>query len=169
MDSISPNRFEIVSQTQCTLDSPSFQEASKLSTVVGNDRTCRSIRRFFDARCFLTFAPGLSHRERLYSPCLRQGDLELRPDGDPVRVDFILGSLSVHVRAIVGGTAVTHAVEIVSIEVAERSISGSRRVAEVLSLQEHRDLSEGRPLVLLPSPALEHQVVDVLRARRGTR
>lgn len=52
---------------------------------------------------------------------------------------------------------------------ARGSISGRRRVAQVLPLQEERDLAEGRPFVLLPSPALEHQVVDVLGGSDGPR
>lgn len=47
------------------------------------------------------------------------------------------------------------------------SISGRRRVAQVFPLQEERYLAEGRPLVLLSSPTLEHQVVNVLGRGSG--
>lgn len=53
--------------------------------------------------------------------------------------------------------------------VVQGSISGRRRVAQVFPLQEERYLAEGRPLVLLSSPALEHQVVDVLGGGGGPR
>ena len=47
------------------------------------------------------------------------------------------------------------------------SVSGGGRVSEILALQEERDLAEGWPLGLVPAPALDHQVVDILGRAGG--
>lgn len=49
------------------------------------------------------------------------------------------------------------------------SISGCWSVSKILPLQKERYFTESRPLVLLPPPALEHQIVDVLGGGRGSR
>lgn len=49
------------------------------------------------------------------------------------------------------------------------SISGCWSVSKIFPLQKERNLAESRSLVLLPSPAFEHQIVDVLGRGGGSR
>lgn len=90
---------------------------------------------------------------------------ELGSHGYPMRVNGILDHLVVKVRATSSRAHVATAANRVLLDLAKRSISGCGRVAEVLPLQEHRDLPEGWPLALLPPPAVEHQIVNILGAR----
>lgn len=94
---------------------------------------------------------------------------ELRPHGYPMRIDGVFGQCLAHVRASISRAHVATTANHVLHGFTGCSISGSWRVTEVLSLQEHRDLPECRPLALLASPTVEHQIVNILWARGGLR
>lgn len=81
-------------------------------------------------------------------------------------VDGVLGQPVVaYVRASFSRARVATAANCALLDFSGRSISGRGRVAEVLPLQEHGDFPEGRPLGLLASPTVQHQIVDILGAR----
>lgn len=89
---------------------------------------------------------------------------ESRSYGYPVRIERVIDRSSVDVRMIFSRARVTSATIIVLIDYPGRSVSGSRRVAKVLPLKKHGDFTEGRPLGLLASPTVQHQIVDILGA-----
>ena len=80
-------------------------------------------------------------------------------------VDGVLDQPVVYVRASFSRARVATAANCALLDFTGRSISGRGRIAEVLPLQEHRDFPEGRPLGLLAPPTVQHQIVNILRAR----
>lgn len=80
-------------------------------------------------------------------------------------VDGVFDQPMVYIRASFSRARVATATNHVLLDFTGRSISGRGRVAEVLPLEKHRDLPEGRPLGLLTSPTIQHQIVNIFRAR----